>query len=168
MKCNCGNFPLIWPIGLAGALVLSSVGAAQICDIFSARVTLDYREPASGQNVKREVTGRFGVNSPLLSEVGKLVHVVTEDSMNHGCTPATNIPEKGPWVALIQRGGCKFAHKIAMTQGFFNNASAVIIYNHQDEDTLITMDGKIGEQLNVYFLRHVYQHRSRTVRVYSY
>lgn len=119
--------------------LLFSVNAAQY-ELYEARITVNYTEPATGSPTNKVIAGRFGVTSPTEMEVGKVVHVVTEDSLNHGCSPATNAPAAGVrWIALIQRGNCKFEHKIA-TAVNKNNASAVVIYNHVDEDILITMD----------------------------
>ena len=159
MKGSRGNFPLTWKL-IASALWLVSsvlsVNSAQY-DLYSARIVVNYTDPSTKNMVSKELAGRFGVSSPTATEVGLLVHVLTEDALNHGCTPAVNAPTASPWIALIQRGNCKFEHKInnAVVK---NNASAVIIYNHKAEDTLITMDHS-GECVQLHCLRfyHVYR-----------
>lgn len=83
--------------------------------------------------------GRYATTSPVHPISGRIIHVQGEDGTNHGCTiPVNNPPNGKPWVALIQRGECKFREKI-INSAVFNNATAVVIYNHLDEDKLITM-----------------------------
>ncbi len=68
-----------------------------------------------------------------------VVHVRTSDDQTHGCTPFVNVPAKEKWIALISRGGCKFTKKI-FHAAVLHNASAVVIYNNQPGDSLLTMD----------------------------
>ena len=77
--------------------------------------------------------GVYGLESKLEPERGTLVHVLTEDGANHACTPIMNAPKEGQWIALVQRGGCKFHSKI-YTAGKLHNASAVIVYDNVEAD----------------------------------
>ena len=157
MRRSGGNFPLesqtvvciFWASFLLS--LLCSVNTAQY-ELFSAHLLVTYTDPATGNYISKDLSGRFGVSSPtgteIGTEIGKVVHVLTEESMNHGCSPAVNAPlSKKPWIALIQRGNSKFDNKILTAVA--KNASAVVIYNHKDEDTLITMDhsGKLSSLL---------------------
>ena len=107
---------------------------------YGALVNITYRDPLTGELVstKKEI-GRYGTASRLDSEWGWVVHVRTEDNKTHGCTPPINVPKsKDKWVALVERGSCKF-HKKIQNAAMVKNASAVVIYNHREGD-LLTMD----------------------------
>ena len=137
---TCGNFPPSCTFCVFWCSSLLCLGSTAQYDLYSARIVVNYTDPNSGVHVSNELSGRFGVSSPTETEVGKVVHVLTDEEKNHGCSPAVNAPASGiRWIALIQRGNCKFEHKIA-TAARKNNASAVVIYNHVDEDILITMN----------------------------
>ena len=84
---------------------------------------------------------RYGQNSRLEDVSGIVVHVRTQGDQTHGCAPFVNVPAKGKWIALISRGNCKFSTKVLHATSV-HNASAVVIYNNQDDETLLTMDHK--------------------------
>ncbi len=84
---------------------------------------------------------RYGQNSRLEDVSGIVVHVRTQDDQTHGCAPFVNVPAKGKWIALISRGNCKFSTKVLHATSV-HNGSAVVIYNNQDDVSLITMDHK--------------------------
>lgn len=118
---------------------LSSSGAAEKLDFTSAVLSYRYQDVKTGQMVKgKDMQGFFGLVSRLESEEGRLVHVLTEDGANHGCSELQNVPSKGKWIALIERGQCKFHDKIvrAAVEG---NASAVIVYDHEHSEELLAM-----------------------------
>ena len=121
-------------------------------DMYGAVVNITYKDPITGEQrtEKREI-GRYGTTSRMDSEYGWVVHVRTEDNKTHGCTPPINVPKsKYKWVALVERGSCKF-HKKIQNAAMVRNASAVVIYNHKETDDLLTMDHN-GEQS---FLTHL-------------
>ena len=124
-----GKFPSWMSLSLFWCNMFWWAGATHF-ELYSAHITLNYTAPKSGK-VTRELAavGRYGVASPVEMEVGNVVHVMTEDSANHGCTPAMNVPSGSRWIALVQRGNCKFEQKI--TAAVEHNASAVVIYNHK-------------------------------------
>ena len=71
------------------------------------------------------------------------VHNYFSSGSNHGCSIPVNVPPQTKWIALIQRGKCKFNDKVYNT-AIRHNASAVIIYNNVEEDVLITMQHRYG------------------------
>ena len=110
--------------------------------LHTAVVNLTYKDPVTHTTViEGAEMGRYALNSPVDPEHGLVVHVRTSDGANHGCTPPINIPNDIRWIALVERGDCKFAKKVfTSTVNSKRNASAVVIYNHKDEDRLVTMD----------------------------
>jgi len=108
--------------------------------LYSAVVNFSYVDPVTrtlhqaGGNI-----GRYGFSSRLEPEHGVVVHVRSGDGLHHGCLPPVNVPQGGrQWIALVRRGDCKFNEKIYNT-AVLANASAVVVYNQKDEETLITM-----------------------------
>ncbi|XP_027710947.1 RING finger protein 148 [Vombatus ursinus] len=73
-------------------------------------------------------TGVFGNHSPLEKVAG--VVVLPEGWNQNACNPMTNFSRPEPtesWLALIERGGCTFTHKIKVAAQ--KGANGVIIYN---------------------------------------
>ena len=97
----------------------------------SANIAITYKDPTNGNSrLETAEMGRYGWKSPCESEWGSVVHVRTAaEGANHGCTPLNNVPSKGRWIALVQRGECKFHDKI-VTAAVVHNASAVVVYNN--------------------------------------
>ena len=109
--------------------------------ISSAQLTYEYRDNKNGL-IKQGTTynGRYARDSILESITGQLIHVQTDDGLNHGCTPILNVPKtKTTWIALVQRGLCRFEHKVINTV-LLSNASAVIVYNNMVDEPLVTME----------------------------
>jgi len=108
--------------------------------VSTANLDVWYRDRVSGRRTRDRVTGRYAVASPITPEYGRLVHVRTEDGRNHGCQPLVNAPDasEGKWIALIQRGNCKFHDKV-INAAWIYNASAVVVYNHMEESDLLIM-----------------------------
>ena len=118
-------------------------------DTYTAVVNITYKDPVSGSiKMEKRDIGRYGQNGRIEKEWGWVVHVRTADNRTHGCTPPINVP-KERWIALVSRGKCKFTKKI-LNAAVIKNASAVVIYNHEDDDKLLTMDqeGEIGKGEN--------------------
>ncbi|XP_051007824.1 RING finger protein 148 [Acomys russatus] len=71
----------------------------------------------------------FGNHSPLERVSGALV--LPEAWNQNACNPLTNFSrpgQAGSWLALIERGGCTFTHKINVAAE--KGANGVIIYNY--------------------------------------
>ena len=117
-------------------------------DTYTAIVNITYKDPVSGHvKTEKDDIGLYGQNSRIEKEGGWVVHVRTSDNHTHGCSPPVNVPPKERWIALISRGSCKFTKKI-LNAAVLRNASAVVIYNHEEDEKLLTMDhkGENGEQ----------------------
>ncbi|KAH0502908.1 RING finger protein 148 [Microtus ochrogaster] len=74
-------------------------------------------------------SGVFGNHSPLERASGAVV--LPEGWNQNGCNPLTNFsrPDQADsWLALIERGGCTFTHKINVAAE--KGANGVIIYNY--------------------------------------
>lgn len=121
--------------------------AAEKLDFTAALLSYNYEDKASGGVIaSKEIQGFYALHSRLESEEGKLVHVLSEDGANHGCSTLQNVPVKGGWIALIERGGCKFHDKIVRATE--SNASAVIVYDNEHNTNLLVMThyGKYANQ----------------------
>ena len=110
--------------------------------VATASVFYTYREVNTIKERTVEVTGRYALGSPVYLVSGHLVHVQTSDGANNGCHDVINVPGAvtevgGDWLALVQRGECRFAEK--MLRAVVGNASAVIVYDSVDGD-LVTME----------------------------
>lgn len=79
--------------------------------------------------------GKFGLHSPKHGSKGWL-YTLIENNV-HGCKEFNVNVDKSPWIALIERGVCNFKEKIR--NAYKHNATAVIIYDHQDRDDEIIM-----------------------------
>ena len=110
---------------------------------WKAYVNITYKDPATGQiRSEKDEKGVYAKTSKIDSAYGLVVHVLTADNGHDGCTVPINTVKPGvKWIALIQRGNCRFEDKIrgAVKR---RNASAVVVYNHKYEEGLITMDHK--------------------------
>lgn len=104
-----------------------------VTHVYSAIVNITYIHPITKHlHSEYEEMGQYGINSSLESESGVVVHVRTATNETHGCSPPVNAPTTGRWIALIERGSCKFQQKI-YNAAIVKNASAVVIYNHKFE-----------------------------------
>jgi hypothetical protein len=109
--------------------------------VYAAVVNITYKfiEKGDIDIVESGEIGRFGLSSRLDDEYGWLVHVRTVDNESHGCSPPVNVPLDGRrWIALVERGSCKFHTKIS-NAAISRNATAVVVYNNVDTD-LLTME----------------------------
>ena len=117
----------------------SATVSGEKLDFTSAHISYTHQDMKTGEMVRgSDIQGFFGLVSRLESEEGRLVHVQSADGLNHGCSELINVPAKGKWIALIERGQCKFHDKIvrAAVEG---NASAVIVYDHEHNEELLAM-----------------------------
>lgn len=124
-------------IGLSRAHEVAPLPKKSV-NICSAVIDVVYKTDTGKLAFDGKVDGRYALTSKVEAEQGKVVHLVTEMGNNDGCTPAVNTPQTGRWIALVQRGNCKFADKIH-NAALLSNASAVVVYNNKEEDDLITM-----------------------------
>lgn len=96
--------------------------------IWTAHLNITFQE---GNQIISELgeSGVFGNHSPLERVSG--VVVLPERWNQNACNPMTNFsrPEQADsWLALIERGGCTFTHKINVAAD--KGANGVIIYNY--------------------------------------
>ena len=145
MKCSSGWWALSAAYILSCCLMVSSAGSVSedygqsLNKEYHAIVNVTFIDPLTGvyHNDGNEF-GRFGSESRLDSEWGIVVHIRTIDNRTDGCTsPPVNAPPER-WIALIERGSCNFQQKIH-NAAISSNASAVVIYNHQDDNDLLRM-----------------------------
>ena len=117
-------------------------------DVASASILFSYRNNVNSVKMTRdEITGRYALHSPVDVISGRLIHVLTSDGANHACGDVINAPSSPPstpevsgdWLALVQRGECKFDDKMT-SAALVGNASGVIVYDHSLDGELVTMD----------------------------
>jgi len=114
---------------------------------YVAFINLSYVSPATGEWRTESEVGLYGSESRIEDEWGVVVHVRAPDNRTDGCRPPINAPSDR-WIALIRRGACKFHQKIH-NAGIISNASAVVVYNNEEETQLLTMQHKGNESLYV-------------------
>ena len=108
-------------------------------NVISALVRFSFFDPETGKHIHGQgELGRYATNSPVHPVSGQLVHVQDKLGENNGCSAAPIDVPSVEWIALIERGVCKFESKV-INAAVYNNASAVVIYNNIEEDELVTM-----------------------------
>lgn len=119
-----------------------------------ANVNLTYRTPATGiVYLEQSEMGLYGLDSRTDPEWGWVVHVRSADNSTHGCTRPVNAPAVDRWIALVERGMCKFHDKIYNT-AILTNASAVVIYNHQQQSQdFLIMKHSVSDVVSIFISR---------------
>ena len=102
-----------------------------------AFINLSYVDHRTGAWRTESQVGQYGSESRIDDAWGVVVHVRTLDNRTDGCRPLVNAPSN-KWIALISRGACKFHQKIH-NAGIVSNASAVVVYNNEEDIRLLTM-----------------------------
>lgn len=103
---------------------------------YAAIVNLTYRDPITGDmRTEEEDMGLYASESRIDDEWGWVVHVRTATGTNDACTPPINVPAGERWIALIERGSCRFHQKI-INVAVVANASAVVVYNNENNQLL--------------------------------
>jgi len=124
---------------------------------YIAIVNLTYVDPVSGKIVhEKDDMGLYASESRLDDEWGWVVHVRTSEGTNDGCTPPVNAPPDERWIALIERGFCHF-HKKIVNAAVNLNASAVVIYNNE-QDHLLNMKHKVEDVVSVFIKKQSGEH----------
>lgn len=130
-----------WPCLLCIALfclTFSSTSAASQKDsgnkdhYFKAKVNMTYFDTQKNKWIsewKDFQSGYYVTNGKLGPESAEVIHVLTKNNTSDGCTEIVNAPVNKSWIALIERGDCKFSQKLRNAQKF--NASAIVFYNNE-------------------------------------
>ena len=111
---------------------------------YSASVKITYADPTStsGATVTEKTkVGIYGSPSNRNSEWGWVFPVRSANGEKDGCQPSVNVPSSR-WVALIERGTCKFHDKI-FNAAVVKNAVAAVVYDNikgKDDPELLTME----------------------------
>ncbi|NWX13764.1 RN128 ligase, partial [Aegotheles bennettii] len=110
----------------------------------TASVSLFYFNSTGNRTVSEHCRcGLYGVNSPLLSAQG-LVGIPNSTNLR-ACDPNTQFTvTKAPWIALIERGNCSFAEKIAVATR--RGATAAVIYNAPDKGNSTILMSHLGAE----------------------
>jgi hypothetical protein len=103
-----------------------------------AIIDISYVDHRNHTTITTHFEGLFGRNSRMVSVNAEVVHVRSKYGEHDGCGHVLewNIPERKPWIALVARGECNFQQKITNLYKNYN-ASAVIVYNNEDEELFI-------------------------------
>ncbi|KAL4112992.1 hypothetical protein QTP88_016702 [Uroleucon formosanum] len=101
------------------------------------------------QTEKSEI-GKFG-EYHVGAASGMLLHVIGTDGDRNGCAPPVHgvreLPDAGPWIALVRRGKCSFQTKVDNARRA--GASAVIVYNDREATDLDKMKLMPSDPRNV-------------------
>lgn len=127
---------MVLPVAILVCLILlCCYSHAHVLNVNQARVEYSFKYNTS--NNFKNISGFYGMESPILDRYGEVVHVLTIDRTNHGCDSIINAPTNISWIALIRRGDCKFNTKIQ--NAVSANASAVIVYSDRNDDGPVMM-----------------------------
>lgn len=104
--------------------------------------------------------GKFGMDSPKHGSSGWL-YTLVENNVN-GCKEFNINVDKNPWIALIERGVCNFKEKIS--NAYKHNATAVIIYDHEDrEDEIIMSHANVDDIVAVSITKNLGEDLARAL-----
>ncbi|XP_076446578.1 RING finger protein 150-like [Babylonia areolata] len=115
---------------------------------YMAEVNLTYIDPIKQKVVHETSEGKYGAKSLVEERSGLAVHVRNKQNKTHGCDDYGIKLPKEKWIALVERGNCYFTEKIKMATKKYN-ASAVVIYNNEDEGTTI-MKHTVEDQVSIF------------------
>lgn len=101
-----------------------------------AEANLTYIDPITNKQVHEWSKGKYGAKSLVEQRTGLAVHVRDKENKTHGCDDYGIKLPKEKWIALVERGNCYFTDKIKVATKTYN-ASAVVIYNNEDEGITI-------------------------------
>ncbi|XP_075413805.1 RING finger protein 148 [Tenrec ecaudatus] len=121
---SCGSSQLL----RLGIFLLLSLPESRGKAIWTAHLNITFQV---GNRIVSELgeSGVFGNHSPLERVSGAVA--LPEGWNQNACNPMTNFSRPGQaesWLALIERGGCTFTHKINVAAE--KGANGVIIYNY--------------------------------------
>lgn len=117
----------------------SAVSESELSSLTIGTALLDISYVDGSQVVKKSETGSFGYDSLMEPRNGILIHVRSKDNANHGCTHPVNVPSGNTsWIALVERGSCTFKEKVHNIANK-HKASAVVIYDNEDKDSVLIM-----------------------------
>ncbi|GFS14408.1 E3 ubiquitin-protein ligase RNF130 [Elysia marginata] len=107
-------------------------------DYYQADISYSYKDSKKHKLVTDDIRGKFRSGTqPVKAKIsGKLVHITSlskkdRSKTNHfGCEKYTTKLPSVKWIALVERGECKFTKKLHMAT-IDHNASAVVIYDNE-------------------------------------
>ena len=124
----------VWSLSLSNVLGRSEFPK----HTYAALINITYVDPASNMELTEEnEVGRFAVDHADKVD-GIVVHVKSQSDGHSGCTAILNDIPRERWIALVERGNCKFSDKIR--NALSKNASAVVVYDQSSEADLVTME----------------------------
>ncbi|KAK2545296.1 hypothetical protein Q9966_001122 [Columba livia] len=107
-------------------VIVSTLFKTTVAISVRASIRLLYHNSTSKWSASEKCEcGLYGLNSPLLSARG-LVGIPKSDLQACNANTQFTVAEP-PWIALIERGNCSFAEKIAVAAR--RGATAAVIYN---------------------------------------
>ncbi|XP_064637734.1 RING finger protein 150-like isoform X2 [Lineus longissimus] len=156
-RSNPNSVSRWWTVILLGAMFLCGEGfgdefSTELQSYYTAWVNITFKDVKTGRIItERGEIGRYGTNSKIAAESGVVVHVRHGPGGNttNGCARPENAIPNEKWVALVQRGTCKFHEKIHNVAKK-RNASAVIIYDYEDGNDLITMEHDVDDVVSIF------------------
>lgn len=125
----------LWIVTVLFSLAFSTASATSSSDstvneYFTAKVNMTYFSQKEEKFVSEsKQMGHYVKHGKLGPETAKVIHVMTKKNKSDGCTDLVNAPVNEKWIALIERGDCKFSEKLKIAQKF--NACAVVFYNNE-------------------------------------
>ncbi|RUS77289.1 hypothetical protein EGW08_014953 [Elysia chlorotica] len=128
--------------------------------VYRADIKYTYKESKNGGYVTNEIQGRYGSGTqPTRAKIsGQIVHITSlsrrdRSKTDHfGCEKYTSKLPPVKWIALVERGECRFTDKLR-TATLEHNASALVVYDNQT-GAIIKMEHKdVNKNVAVFISR---------------
>lgn len=124
----------------------TSSSDSTVNEYFTAKVNMTYFSQKEEKFVSEsKQMGHYVKYGKLGPETAKVIHVMTKKNKSDGCTDLVNAPVNEKWIALIERGDCKFSEKLKIAQKF--NACAVVFYNNETTKNTKTLYPNIQKSI---------------------
>nr|XP_021140597.1 E3 ubiquitin-protein ligase RNF128 [Columba livia] len=124
-------------------VIVSTLFKTTVAISVRASIRLLYHNSTSKWSASEKCEcGLYGLNSPLLSARG-LVGIPKSDLQACNANTQFTVAEP-PWIALIERGNCSFAEKIAVAAR--RGATAAVIYNTPSKGNRTILMSHLGAE----------------------
>jgi len=125
---------------------------ARYTDRIRAYVNITFIDPLTGlRRSEKFLKGKWGTNGRM-EQVVAPAHIAKYAGNNtNGCQPLDQPVPTGQWIAIIERGQCRFSEKIR--NAIDANATAVIIYDNEPNKTPLFMHHDVENAVAIFITK---------------
>jgi len=114
-----------------------------------AHVNITFIDPQTGERRSEEfLEGKWGTNGIMEQVVAPAHLAMSAGNFRDGCRPLVEPIPTGPWIAIIERGNCRFTDKIR--HALAANAAAVIVYDNEPQRTPLFMHHEVEDAVAIF------------------